>query len=107
MSAGRMVHEIVVWRATDTVNEYGTPTRDWLQIASLRAEVVERSTEEFLAGPGATDEARAVFRTRVLDGLRTGDRVTFQGDDFLIREIVPIGRRHRLELRCTRKVADE
>ncbi|SLN19961.1 Phage head-tail joining protein [Roseivivax jejudonensis] len=102
MKAGHMVHVIEIQRSTATVNDAGTPERTWSRLATLRAEVVERSTEEFLRNAGETSETTIVFRTRFLAGLTDDDRVDFDGFAFDIDEIVTVGRRRGLELRCRR-----
>lgn len=101
MKAGKMAHVIEVQRATRTINDAGTPSTAWTRLATLRAEVVERSTEEFIRDGGAADEERIVFRTRFLEGITSDDRVTFDGQSYNIRELTRIGRRQGLELRCT------
>lgn len=95
-----MAHVVTVQRYTSTVDEYGTPVKDWTDLARLRAEVIERSTEEFIRDVGVTSTTSAVFRTRYLAGLTNADRVVFDGENFNIREVTPIGRRKGLELRC-------
>ena len=103
MKAGKMVHVIEIQRVTTTVNDAGTPTETWAKVATMRAELVERSTEEFLRTAGETSETTIVFRTRFLDGVSDNDRVSFDGNAFDIDEIVTIGRRKGLELRCRRQ----
>ena len=99
MRAGRLDRLIVVQRSTHTVNEYGTPVFAWSDVATLRAQLVEARTEEFLAS-GASDKTLAVFRTRYLDGVGNADRILHDGKVFNIREVKEIGRRKGLELRA-------
>ena len=103
MKAGKLVHVIQIQRVTDTVNDAGTPSRDWTSHIRLRAEVVRRSAEEFLTAGGEADEVTIVFRTRYVSDLTCEDRIAFDGDTFDIDEITRIGRRHGLELRCRRR----
>ena len=100
MKAGKLVHVIALHRASETVNAAGTPATTWTVYATLRAELVERSTEEFLRSAGETDETTIVFRTRFMEGVSNNDRVSFDGQGFDIREVTTIGRRKGLELRC-------
>ena len=100
MKAGKLVHVIALHRAVVNVNAAGTPATTWTAFATLRAELVERSTEEFLRSAGETDETTVVFRTRYLSGVSNDDRVSFDGQGFNIREVTTIGRRKGLELRC-------
>ncbi|WOI55126.1 phage head closure protein [Palleronia sp. LCG004] len=100
MKAGNMIHVLHVERGSNSVNAAGTPVFTWNRIATLRGEVVERSTEEFLRRSGETDETTIVFRTRLYRHLRHDDRIAFDGDVFDIEEIISIGRRTGLEIRC-------
>lgn len=100
MRAGRMVHVIEVQQAATTINDAGTPVDTWAKLFTLRAELVEQSTEEFLRGAGDTQVTAMAFRTRYLAGVTTDHRVSFDGMQFDIDEIVLVGRRRGLELRC-------
>lgn len=100
MRAGKMVHVIEIQQASMTVNAAGTPVQTWSKLATLRAELIEQGTEEFLRGAGDTSVTTLAFRTRHVGGITTDHRVSFDGAAFDIEEIVPIGRRRGLELRC-------
>lgn len=100
MKPGRMVHVIAIERGTQSVDAYGTPAHVWSRHATLRAELIERSTEEFLRGAGETDVTSIAFRTRYLADLTNSDRINFDGQIFDIEEITPIGRARGLEIRC-------
>lgn len=101
MRSGTLRRVIKVQRATETINEAGTAAQTWSDIATLRAEVVRQSVEEFLSPQGARDESVVVFRTRFFSDLFTSDRVAFDGDHWNIREIAEIGNQRGLEIRCT------
>lgn len=100
MRAGKLDKTIVIERATTSVDEYGTPAEGWTTIATVRAQRVKLSTEEFLRAFGSTAEAVAVFRIRHMDGLTLADRVTCDGETFDLKGIEPLGRRDGIELRC-------
>jgi SPP1 family predicted phage head-tail adaptor len=82
------------------VNEYGTPVEGWADFATLRAQLVQSSTDEYLRGYGEGAEKVLIFRTRFLANVSTEHRVEFDGGYFNIREIKQIGRRKGLDLRC-------
>ena len=71
-------------------------------IATLRAQVIQASTEEFIRAWGASSESVLIFRTRHLDGVLLSDLIRYDGDDYNLKEIKPIGRWRGLELRCYR-----
>lgn len=101
MRSGKLDRTITIQRGTNTVNEYGTPTFTWANLATLRAQVVQSSTEEFIEN-GAEEKTVIIFRTRFLSGVTTADRIHYLGSDFNIRELKEIGRREGLEIRCVR-----
>ncbi|EPX85385.1 phage head closure protein [Salipiger mucosus] len=100
MKAGKMVHVIEIQQSATTVNDAGTPKKTWSKLATLRAELIEQSTEEFLHNAGDTSVMTLAFRTRYLAGITDEHRVSFDGQAFDIEKIVTIGRRRGLELRC-------
>lgn len=102
MKSGKLRHVIVIEGVTTTVTPAGTPTETWTPFVSLRAELVQQSTQEFLKAQGATGEAAAVFRVRSVAGLTLERRVSFRGEAWNIREIVSIDNDRGFELRCTR-----
>lgn len=100
MKAGKLDRIIVIQRVTTTVDEYGTPQEGWSTVATIRAQRVKLTTEEFLRAFGSTSDAVAVFRIRHMDGLTLADRITCEGETFDLKSVEPIGRREGLELRC-------
>lgn len=101
MRAGKLDRTIKIQGFTNTVNEYGTPVQAWTDKATLRAQIIQSSTEEFIRG-GAVDEAVVIFRTRWLGGVTTADRIEYEGVAFNLKETKEIGRRKGLELRAVR-----
>jgi SPP1 family predicted phage head-tail adaptor len=99
MKSGSLRHIITVERATSTVDAFGTPTTAWATHATLRAEVKQQTTEEFIRSQGAVDERIVIFSTRFVPGLTNADRVMWQGKAHNIREIGVIGHDRGLEIR--------
>lgn len=100
MRAGKLDREITIQRSTHVLDEYGTPISTWTDIATVRAEIVQASTEEFIRGWGASDETVIIFRTRWLADVQLADRIIYGGIIHNLKEIKEIGRRKGLELRC-------
>ena len=103
MKSGKLREAIAIQRATTTINDAGTPADTWTIIARLRAEKVEQSTAEAIRGFGASDEELVIFRARFFEGVTNADRVQWNGQAFNIKQIVPLGHRVGLELRCVRQ----
>ena len=99
--AGKLDRQITIERYTETVAASGTIKRTWASVATVRAELVQLSAEEYLTGFGEGDSSSAVFRIRYLSGITTADRVTFDGITYDIDEIAELGRKRGLELRCS------
>ncbi|OCJ38031.1 phage head closure protein [Agrobacterium tumefaciens] len=104
MRAGKLDRSITIQSFTNTVNEYGTPIETWTDVATLRAQLIQSSTEEFLTN-GASDTTSVIFRTRYFASVTTSSQIIYEGETFNVREVKEIGRRVGLELRCERKVS--
>lgn len=104
MRAGKLDRSITVQSFTSTVNDYGTPIETWTDVATVRAQIIQSSTEEFLTS-GATDETVIIFRTRYFGAVAPKSRILFEGEEYNVREVKEIGRRKGLDLRCERKVS--
>lgn len=101
MRAGKLDRTIRIdqWSA-GTPNDFGTVTPGFVVLATLRAQIIQTSTEEFIEAQGATDDTVIIFRTRWLSGVTTADRIHYDGKFFNIKETKEIGRRKALELRA-------
>lgn len=98
MRGGKLDSTIVLQRSTHTVDPAGTPTFEWTDIATVRAEIVQSGTEEFLRAYGASDENLTLFRMRYVDGITNADRILFGGAVFNLRKVTEIRRRRGLEI---------
>ncbi|WP_275788570.1 phage head closure protein [Pararhizobium gei] len=99
MRSGRLDRTITVQRSTESIDAAGTPSFVWSDVATVRAEIIEASAQEFIRASGENTEAVTIFRIRFLDGIATDDRVLFDGRLHNIRQITEIRRRKGLELR--------
>lgn len=100
MRAGKLDRVITIQRFTNTVADDGAPVQTWTDVATVRAQLVQSSTDEYIAGRGAADKAVVIFRIRWLDGITNADRVSYEGTIFNLKETKEIGRRKGLELRA-------
>ncbi|WP_306113274.1 MULTISPECIES: phage head closure protein [unclassified Roseovarius] len=105
LKSGKLDRQITIERQTETVAASGAVSKVWATVATIRAELVQRSAKEFLTGYGEAETGSLVFRTRYHPGLNitTADRVTFDGDAYDIDETAILGRRRAQELRVVRK----
>lgn len=100
--AGKLDRSIVIERATTTVDDAGTPTETWSTVALLRAELRSNAADATSHESGAVTTTTRTFRTRWADVL-VGDRVVYRSDTFEVVEVVEIGRREGLDLRCQKR----
>lgn len=100
MRAGKLDSSITVQRFTNTVDDYGTPVSTWTDLVTSRAQIIQQSTEEFIRGYGASDDAIVIFRVRWIDDITTADRIAFDGETYNIKELKPIGRRKGFDIRA-------
>ncbi len=101
--AGKLDRQITIEREVETVAASGAVSKTWAPVATVRAELVQQSTEEFLTGFGEAEGGNVVFRIRYLAGITTAHRVIYAGAVHDLEEIAEQGRRRALELRVKRK----
>lgn len=102
MRSGNFDREIAVQCSTTVIGDAGTPEITWATVATLRAQRIEATTDEYIRGYGASTERVMVFRTRYVDGVTGADQIVFEGEPFVIKQIKEIGRRKALEFRAER-----
>uniref|UniRef100_UPI003BABB206 phage head closure protein n=1 Tax=Stappia sp. TaxID=1870903 RepID=UPI003BABB206 len=101
MRAGKLDRSIVIQAYARTgTTPAGAPVMSWSDFATVRAQIVQASTEEFQRDYGEGGNTAIIFRLRWLDGVTVAHRVTYDGKILNIREMTEIGRRRGLELRC-------
>jgi SPP1 family predicted phage head-tail adaptor len=99
MRAGKLDKTITIERATEMVDANGVFQSAWATVATVRAQLIEASSEEFFRDQGAAAETVAVFRLWFLDGITVADRVRYAGRVYNIKQVKELGRRQGLELR--------
>lgn len=102
MRAGSLDREITIERFARTVDGVGKRAETWTAHATVRAQLVQSSTDEFLRDHGETAAKAVIFRVRFLAGITVADRVRFDGVVFDLVQVKELGRRAGLELRCER-----
>ncbi|MEQ8400519.1 MAG: phage head closure protein [Silicimonas sp.] len=102
LRAGKLDRQITIERETETVAPSGAVSKTWATVATVRAELVQQSADEFLAGFGEAEGGSVIFRIRYLAGITTADRVSYAGEAYDVDRIKAVGRRRALELKCVR-----
>ena len=100
--AGKLVYPIEIERVTTTADDAGVPVETWAPIASVRAEMVERTIAEAQADSGTRSETNITFRIRYVAEVALADRVTYAGKAFDLIEIEEPQRGRELVLKVRR-----
>jgi SPP1 family predicted phage head-tail adaptor len=100
MRAGKLDHEIIIQRASVSVNDAGNPQLAWTTLATLRAEIVEHAVNDVMRDQGSSTEEAITFHSRYFPGVTVADRLTFEGKTYTLKAAKEIGRRRGLELRA-------
>lgn len=99
MRSGSLDRTITIQSFTLVDDEYGNQTETWADMATVRAQLLQASTEEFQRNWGTSSEPTYVFRIRWRDGVKLTQRIIHDGVIRPIKEIKEIGRRKGLEIR--------
>lgn len=105
MRSGSLDRIITIRRRTETLDGYRNPVETVADVATVRAQRIDASTEDFQRTGGVTSDTAVVYRTRFLEGVRTADIVVEGSELFEIVETKEIGRRRGLELRTIARAA--
>lgn len=101
MRAGNLDREISIETYSSSgQDEYGTPQETWTPLGTVRAQIVQSSTDEYFRASGEGATVTTVFRTRYIAGVTNQSRILFEGRTFDIEEVKELGRRRGLELRA-------
>lgn len=100
MRAGKLDQVIKIKTTTFVDDGFGGQVEATTVRATLRAQIIDESTDEFVRNFGTSTERLRIFRTRFIDGVTLQDAVEHDGVQYNLRQIKEIGRRRGLELRC-------
>lgn len=104
MISARMDRQITIQEYTVTgTNDYGEEIKDWVDFATVWAEVKQQSAREVWQA-GKVSETEMMFRIRYRSGINTKMRIVYDGDNFDIGGVREIGRRDGLEIQATVEV---
>jgi len=103
MRAGDMDRRITIQRYVVIGDDgFGNEITEWIDLATVWAEVKQESGREFFAYGGINSDRKVVFRLRWIDGgVTVLDRVSYGDRDHNIHEVRELGRQVGLELHTT------
>lgn len=103
MDAGQLNRRIEITRMTggEQPDPWSPPSEGTMvTVASIRAQIVQQSTEEFMQSYGESQETAIVFRIRYRSDVLLTDQVVYADKVHDLIEVKEIGLREGLELRC-------
>ncbi|MER9210065.1 head-tail adaptor protein [Mesorhizobium sp. M0771] len=104
MRAGKLDHIVILQRSVESVAPSGAVSSEWTDMATVRAELLQATADEAGTSYGEAETVVRSYRIRWLNNfeITTADRMLDGGVAYGIKDIVEIGRRRGLELRCER-----
>jgi SPP1 family predicted phage head-tail adaptor len=103
LRSGAFDRIITIQQSTVTFDAYGDPQETWSNLITTHAQLINASSKEFIEAFGAASVATAIFRIRYVAGVTLADRVSYETNIYLLKEIAEIGRHRGLELRCVQQ----
>ena len=102
MKAGSLDRKITIQAVTfSEPDDYGSVHEAWTDKATVAAYVQQESGREFMSGPGLTQEKKALFRLRWMDGIDVTMRILYAGRIWDVHDVKELGRREGLELHAS------
>jgi SPP1 family predicted phage head-tail adaptor len=98
INPGKMNRVIRIEKMGEDVEPSGSVTTYWAGGFTVRAELVQRQTDDYDTAAGESTESRVTFRVWYIQNITTGDRILYDGDIYLIAGITEIGLRRGLEI---------
>tara|TARA_R100000935_G_C2841561_1_gene171402 strand:- start:8544 stop:8921 length:378 start_codon:yes stop_codon:yes gene_type:complete len=98
INPGKMNRVIRIEKMGEHVEPSGSVTTYWAGGFNVRAELVQRQTDDHDTAAGESTESRVTFRVWYIQNITTGDRIVYDGDIYLIAGITEIGLRRGLEI---------
>lgn len=96
-----MDRRITIQTAEEIDDPFGGTVTDWVDWLTIWAEVVQEGGREFFADQRIEAEAKALFRTRWIEGPDETMQILYEGRVYGINAIREIGRRDGLEFQTT------
>lgn len=100
MLTGNFRHTIIIQRASTTDRPGGRQIENWVDLHTLRAELVSREAVETNADNGQRETTTLIFRTHFRPDITTADRLSHAGQALNIVKLLAVADGRGLELHC-------
>lgn len=98
INPGKMNRVILIQKLGQDVAPSGSVTTYWGGGFTVRAELVQRQTDENDTAAGEGTESRVTFRVWYIQDITTSDRILYDGNSYQIASVTEIGLRRGLEI---------
>lgn len=99
INSGSLDRRIVIQALTVTQDDFGGAVEAWATLATVWAQWLPGAGSERFTAASVYAEAQGRFRTRWRSDVTTLHRVTWDGKEWDILDVVEIGRREGLEIK--------
>lgn len=104
--AGDLDRTITLKKDVEVLDAYGAPSESaTAQTLTTRAMLLDNGSDDEMQPQGAATVTTLTFRTWFVAWLAAGDRLEYQGDEYLIKKLSEIGRKRALEIKAERQGA--
>lgn len=103
IESGKLRQRVTVQRRDVTQNEFGEQATTWATVATLWAEVVDRSGSQIFKAEQQINETHTRVRIRYRADITPAMRVVYRGVNYDVAAVLDLtGDRNFLELTCVR-----
>jgi SPP1 family predicted phage head-tail adaptor len=100
MKAGKLDRQLVIERATETIDDAGVARQTWRHLVTLWGELVANAAADGASSEGSRTTRTLTFKTRHFGGVTLEDRLTYQGRPHTLKDLEEIGRREGLLIKA-------
>jgi SPP1 family predicted phage head-tail adaptor len=104
VQAGKLDRRVTILQRSLARDEYGEQVEAYDELATVWAQKLDITGREFFASQKVIGEGTARFRVRYRTDIDLVDRLSYDGHQYDIKQLVEIGRRDELEIIATRRV---
>lgn len=105
MRAGTLRHRVAIQSATQSVDDFGSPTATWTTLATVYARVEAISGREYFAAAQKQSEVTHRVTVRYRDDVTPTMRIMWGSVELLVESVLPDERQRQLEIMCVQQSA--
>jgi SPP1 family predicted phage head-tail adaptor len=102
MKAGKLDRQFTIERATQTIDDAGTPVQTWAPLLRAWGKLVANATGDSDQASCSRTTRTVKFEARFIAGITLDDRLRYEGRQYILRDLEEIGRRIGLKIKAER-----